>query len=103
MDGKRLTAKRVSTFSVGFMHVGVAMEECRSPSSMPVQRVVVSATEPQGKARLPEQSDAPAANGNRRELPAAMKSRLKRIQDWEALAKEASYDPVTMAALCPIS
>ncbi len=70
---------------------------------MPVQRVVVSATEPQGKARLSEQSEAPAANGNRRELPAAMKSRLKRIQDWEALAKEASYDPVTMAALCPIS
>jgi AraC-like DNA-binding protein len=31
------------------------------------------------------------------------KSRLERIQDWEALAKDADYDPATMAALCPIS
>ena len=30
-------------------------------------------------------------------------SRLERIQDWESLAKDAAYDPVTMAALCPIS
>ena len=32
-----------------------------------------------------------------------MSSRLERILDWEALSKDAGYDPVTMAALCPIS
>jgi AraC family transcriptional regulator len=32
-----------------------------------------------------------------------MKSRLEGIQDWEKLAKDAGYDPVDMAALCPIS
>ena len=32
-----------------------------------------------------------------------LKSRLKRIQDWETLAKDAGYDVTTMAAICPIS
>ena len=32
-----------------------------------------------------------------------IRSRLVRIQEWEALAVEAGYDPATMAALCPIS
>jgi len=32
-----------------------------------------------------------------------MRSRLERIQDWEALAIDAGYEPATMAALCPIS
>jgi transcriptional regulator GlxA family with amidase domain len=31
------------------------------------------------------------------------RSRLERIQHWEALAIEAGYDSATMAALCPIS
>jgi len=31
------------------------------------------------------------------------RSRLERIQDWEALATQAAYDPENMAALCPIS
>ncbi len=29
--------------------------------------------------------------------------RLLRIQDWEKLAKQAEFQPATMAALCPIS
>lgn len=32
-----------------------------------------------------------------------MSKRLQRIQDWEALARMADYEPGTMAALCPIS
>ncbi len=32
-----------------------------------------------------------------------LNTRLLRIADWEALAKEASYEPGEMAALCPIS
>jgi AraC-like DNA-binding protein len=33
----------------------------------------------------------------------AMRSRLERIQDWEALAIDAGYEPGAIAALCPIS
>ena len=32
-----------------------------------------------------------------------MGGRLFRIQDWEMLAREAQFQPNTMAALCPIS
>ena len=32
-----------------------------------------------------------------------MSDRLVRIQDWEALAKEAKFRPEAMAALCPTS
>lgn len=32
-----------------------------------------------------------------------MSKRLKRILDWEVLARAADYDPGTMAAMCPIS
>jgi AraC-like DNA-binding protein len=32
-----------------------------------------------------------------------MSARLLRIQDWEALAKQADFEPAKMAALCPIS
>ena len=32
-----------------------------------------------------------------------MSARLSRIFDWEKLAREARFQPATMAALCPIS
>jgi AraC-like DNA-binding protein len=32
-----------------------------------------------------------------------MNQRLSRIHDWETLARDAKYQPGTMAALCPIS
>jgi AraC-like DNA-binding protein len=32
-----------------------------------------------------------------------MSKRLQKIQNWEALASEADYEPGKMAALCPIS
>ena len=32
-----------------------------------------------------------------------MSKRLEKIEDWEALAREADFEPGTMAALCPIS
>jgi transcriptional regulator GlxA family with amidase domain len=49
--------------------------------------------------------DFPVSNRIRRQeaFGLSMSGKLLRIQNWEQLAREAKYQPSTMAALCPIA